>query len=58
MVSDARSIASEITSTAKEEGCDLIVMGWALSEAMGCNVIRKILQRSMVPIFIVPCLKE
>lgn len=62
MVSDARSIASEITSTAEEEGCDLIVMGCKqqglLSEAMGTHVIRKVLKRSLVPVFIVPCLKE
>jgi nucleotide-binding universal stress UspA family protein len=58
LVAEGRSIANEITSTAKEEGCDLIVMGCKqqglLAEAMGNHVIRKVLKRNDVPVLIVP----
>jgi len=58
LVAEGRSIADEITSTVKEEDCNLIVMGCKqqgmLAEAMGSNVVRKVLKRSSVPIFIVP----
>jgi len=58
MVAEGRSVADEITSTAEEETCDLIVMGCKqqglLGEAIGNNVVRKVLKRSEVPLFIVP----
>lgn len=58
LVAEGRSIADEITSTAIEEDCNLIVMGCKqqglLAEAMGNNVVRKILKRSQVPVFVVP----
>jgi nucleotide-binding universal stress UspA family protein len=58
LVAEGRSIADEITSTATDEACDLIVMGCRqqglLAEAMGKHVIRKILKRSDIPVFIVP----
>lgn len=61
LVTEGRSIADEITSTATEEECGLIVMGCKqqglLAEAMGDHVVRKILKRSKVPIFIVPITK-
>ncbi|WP_299977694.1 universal stress protein [Desulfobacula sp.] len=62
LVAEGRSIADEITSTAKEEECDLIVMGCKqqglLAEAMGDHVVRKVLKRSGVPIFIVPFMEK
>ncbi|MBU2453672.1 MAG: universal stress protein, partial [Proteobacteria bacterium] len=58
LVAEGRSIADEITSTATEENCDLIVMGCKqqglFAEAMGDHVVRKVLKRSQVPVFIVP----
>ncbi len=58
LVAEGRSIADEITSTATEEGCDLIVMGCKqrglLAKAMGDNLVRKVLKRSQVPVFVVP----
>ena len=58
LVAEGRSIASEITITAKEEECDLIVMGCKqqgmLAETMGDHVVRKVLKRSSVPVYIVP----
>lgn len=58
LVAEGRSIADEITFTAKEEDCSLIVIGCKqqglLAEAMGNNVVRKILKRSQVPVFVVP----
>jgi nucleotide-binding universal stress UspA family protein len=58
LVAEGRSIADEITATASEENCDMIVMGCKqqglLAEAMGNNLVRKILKRSSVPVFIVP----
>lgn len=58
LVAEGRSIADEIASTAKEEGCNLIVMGCKqqgmLADAMGNNVVRKVLKRSQVPVFVVP----
>ena len=58
MVAEGRSVADEIISTAEEEVCDLIVMGCKqqglLGEAIGNNVVRKVLKRSEVPLFIVP----
>ncbi|MBU8909696.1 MAG: universal stress protein [Desulfobacterales bacterium] len=58
LVAEGRSIADEITATAMEEKCDLIVMGCKqkglLKETMGSNVVRKVLKRSSVPVFIIP----
>ncbi len=58
LVAEGRSIADEITLTAKEEICNLIVMGCKqqglLADAMGNNVVRKVLKRSSVPVFVVP----
>ena len=62
LVAEGRSIAEEITFTAKEESCNLIVIGCSqqgmLAEAMGDNVVRKVLKRSQVPVFVVPFLGE
>ncbi|MBC2704524.1 universal stress protein [Desulfobacula sp.] len=62
LVAEGRSIADEITSTVKEEGCDLIVMGCKqqglLADAMGNNMVRKVLKRSRVPVFIIPFEKK
>jgi nucleotide-binding universal stress UspA family protein len=58
LVAEGRSIADEITSTAVEEACDVIVMGCKqlglLADAMGDHVVRKVLKRSKTPVFIVP----
>ena len=62
LVSESTSIADEIVSTVKEEGCNLIVMGCKqqglLAEAMGDHVVRKVLKRSNVPVFIVPFVEK
>jgi len=62
LVAEGRSIADEIAATAKEEDCSLIVIGCKqqgmLAEAMGNHVVRKILKRSSVPVFIVPIQEE
>ena len=62
LVAEGRSIADEITSTAKEEDCNLIVMGCKkqglLADAMGNNVVRKVLKRTKVPVFVVPFVEE
>ncbi len=58
LVAEGRSITDEIISTVSEENCDMIVMGCKqqnmLSEAMGDKLVRKILKRSSVPVFVVP----
>lgn len=58
LVSESRSIADEIAATAHDEGCDLIVIGCKqrglLAETMGDHVVRKVLKRSPVPVFVVP----
>jgi len=58
LVAEGRSIANEIAATVTEEDCDLIVMGCKqkglLADAMGDHVVRKILKRSNVPVFVVP----
>ncbi len=58
LVSEGRSIADEITATALEEECALIVIGCKqrglLAEAMGDHVVRKVLKRSPVPVLVVP----
>lgn len=58
LVTESQSIAGEITQTAVEEGCDTIVIGCKqqglLAEAMGDNVVRKVLKRTSVPVLVVP----
>jgi len=58
LVADSRPVVDEITSTAKEENCSLIVMGCRqqglLAEAMGNHLVRKVLKRSSVPVLVVP----
>ncbi len=58
LVTEGKSIADEITLTAAQEGCDIIVMGCRqqgmLAEAMGDHVVRKVLKRTSVPVFVVP----
>ncbi len=58
LVTESQSIASEITQTAVEEDCDVIIMGCKqqglIAEAMGDNVVRKVLKRTSTPVFIVP----
>ncbi|MEH0019851.1 MAG: universal stress protein [Desulfobacter sp.] len=62
LVTESKSIASEIAQTAVEEGCDTIVMGCKqqglIAEAMGDNVVRKVLKRTSTPVFIVPLGKK
>ncbi|MCG8634821.1 MAG: universal stress protein [Desulfobacterales bacterium] len=56
LVTESQSIASEITQTAVEENCDVIVMGCKqqgiIAEAVG--VVRKVLKRTSTPVFLVP----
>ena len=58
LVTESKSIADEIALTATQEECDIIVMGCKqqgmLAEAMGDHVVRKVLKRSSVPVFVVP----
>ena len=58
LVAEGRSIADEIVSTAVEEECDFIVMGCRqqglVAKAMGDKLVRKVLKRSSVPVFVVP----
>jgi nucleotide-binding universal stress UspA family protein len=58
LVTEGQSIADEITLTAADEGCDIIVMGCKqqgmLAGAMGDHVVRKVLKRSSIPVFIIP----
>jgi nucleotide-binding universal stress UspA family protein len=58
LVTEGKSIADEITLTATDECCDIIVMGCKqqglLANAMGDHVVRKVLKRSSVPVFVVP----
>ncbi|MCG8685473.1 MAG: universal stress protein [Desulfobacterales bacterium] len=58
LVTESKSVAGEISQTAVEENCDAIVMGCKrhglLAEAMGDNVVRKVLKRTSVPVFVVP----
>ena len=58
LVSESRSIADEISATAHDEACNLIVIGCKqrglLAETMGDHVVRKVLKRSPVPVFVVP----
>lgn len=58
LVSESRSIADEVIATALEETCSVIVMGCKqqglLAEAMGDKLVRKVLKRSPVPVYVVP----
>ncbi|WDP89843.1 MAG: universal stress protein [Desulfobacter sp.] len=58
LVTESPSIAADIVQTAVEEDCDAIVMGCKqqglLAEAMGDNVVRKVLKRTSVPVVVVP----
>ena len=57
-MTEGKSIANEITVTATDEECDIIVIGCKqqgmLAEAMGDHVVRKVLKRASVPVFVVP----
>ncbi|MDT8378166.1 MAG: universal stress protein [Desulfotignum sp.] len=58
LVAESHSIADEIVSTAVEEDCAFIVMGCRqqglVAKAMGDKLVRKVLKRSSVPVFVVP----
>ncbi len=58
LVTESPSIAGEITQTAVQEDCDAIVIGCKqqglLAEAMGDNVVRKVLKQTSVPVVVVP----
>lgn len=58
LVAEGRSIADEIIATATEEDCNIIVMGCKqqglIADAMGNNVVRKVLKRSDIPVLVVP----
>jgi nucleotide-binding universal stress UspA family protein len=58
LVTESHSIADEIVSTAVEENCAFIVMGCRqqglVAQAMGDKLVRKVLKRSSVPVFVVP----
>jgi len=62
LVTESKSIAGEIAQTAVEEGCDTIVIGCKqqglLAEAMGDNVVRKVLKRTSTPVLVVPLGKK
>jgi nucleotide-binding universal stress UspA family protein len=57
-VAEGQSIADEIVSTAVQEDCAFIVMGCRqqglVAKAMGDKLVRKVLKRSSVPVFVVP----
>lgn len=58
LVTESPSIADEIVQTAVQEDCDAIVIGCRqqglIAEAMGDNVVRKVLRRTSVPVMVVP----
>lgn len=58
LVAESPSVATEIVSTAVDENCDLIIMGCKqkglLAQAMGDKLVRKVLKRTSVPVFVVP----
>ncbi len=58
LVVEGQSIADEIVSTAVQEDCAFIVMGCMqqglVAKAMGDKLVRKVLKRSSVPVFVVP----
>lgn len=61
LVAESKSIADEITRTAVEEECDIIVMGCKhqsfIETAIGGNIARKVLKRTSVPVLVVPLLQ-
>ncbi|WP_319576308.1 universal stress protein [uncultured Desulfobacter sp.] len=61
LVTESKSIADEITRTAVEEGCNIIVIGCGhqsfIETALGDNIARKVLKRTSVPVLVVPLLK-
>ena len=61
LVTESKSIADEITRTAVEEGCDIIIMGCKhqsfIETAIGENIARKLLKRTSVPVLVVPLLQ-
>lgn len=58
LIAEGVSIADEIYDIASDRGCQCIVLGWAkhgfLSEALGDNILKKILNRSKIPVLVVP----
>ncbi len=62
LVTENRSIADEIIGTSHEEDCDLIVMGSKhpslLKKTIGINIVKDVLKRSQIPVFLVPCEKS
>ncbi|MCP4722733.1 MAG: universal stress protein [Desulfobacteraceae bacterium] len=62
LIAEGRSIADEIAATVRDEGCDLIVMGYknkgVIGKAIGNNLVGKVIKRSDVPIFVIPFSKE
>ncbi len=58
LVTEGTSIANEVIATAVEESCGLIVMGCKqqglIAEAMGNKLVRKVLKRAPMPVFVVP----
>lgn len=58
LVTESPSVAAEITQTAVQENCDTIVMGCKrhglIAEAIGDNVVRKVLRRASMPVIVVP----
>lgn len=62
LVTESQSIAAEIAQTAVEEACNTIVIGCKqqglLAEAMGDNVVRKVLKQTSVPVLVVPLGKK
>jgi nucleotide-binding universal stress UspA family protein len=62
LVTESQSISTTITQTAVEEDCDTIIIGCKqqglLAEAVGENVVRKVINRTSVPVLIVPLGKK
>lgn len=62
LVSESKSVADEIVTTALDEECSVIVMGCKqqglLAEAMGNKLVRKVLKRSSVPVYVVPFIEK
>lgn len=58
LIAEGVSIADEIYDIASDRGCQCIVMGWEkhgfLSGALGDNILKKILNRSKIPVLVVP----
>ena len=62
IVAEGRSIADEIVGTCADENCDLIIMGCKhqgfLEKTLGIDIVKNVLKRSIIPIFIVPFEKK